>query len=177
MSLQCRDQLTLYRVKAVKFVLSPAVSGLYVPTVTALRGLTTSRPHPSTLIPLHIWSPSKSSVLSLSYARGRAAGSSEKGEEEKKVENSFPSVLQTFRNGSRGRGQRLGLDGRMSSKPSALACDCQEWISTVFTLALVPFCSASQIVLPLGSRTGWLSLIWPTASAVYSLSQEAVPVV
>lgn len=69
--------------------------------------------------------------LSHSYARGRAAGSSEKGEEEKKVENSFPSMLQTFRNGSRGRGQRLGVEGRVSSlKPSVLVCDCPEWIST-----------------------------------------------
>jgi hypothetical protein len=73
----------------MKFVLSPAVSSLCVPTVRALRGLKTFCPHPSTLIPLHIWSPSRSPVLSHSYARGRAAGSSApsaKWEEEKKAE-------------------------------------------------------------------------------------------
>lgn len=61
------------------------------------------------------------------------AGSSEKGEGEKKVENNFPSLLQTFRNGSKGRGQGLNVEGRVSSsKPSALGYGYQDWVSTPF---------------------------------------------
>lgn len=48
-------------------------SGDYRPTTPTLH------PHPP-----HIWSPSKNSVLSHNYARGRAAGSSGKGEEERR---------------------------------------------------------------------------------------------
>lgn len=49
----------------------------------------------------HIWSASNLSALS--YARGRAAGSSAEGEEERKTEN-FPSMLQTFLSGGGGGG-------------------------------------------------------------------------
>lgn len=78
-------------------------------------------------------------------------------------------MLQTFQSGSGGRGQRLGVEGRVGFlRPSALGYECQEWIST----PLLPLprhishlCPSSQIVFPSApERGGYCSL------------QQAIPV-
>lgn len=139
-----------------------------VPTVRALRGLQTSHPHPDP----HL-EPIKKTQCSHSYARGPAAGSSGKGGQEKEAENSFPSMLQTFRSGSRGREQRLGVEGRVGFlRPSALGYECQEWISTPL-LHIFHLCPTSQTVLS-SPRKRRLLLITVSNPWRYTLSQEAI---
>lgn len=142
---------------SMKFVLAPAVSSLCVPTVPALRGLKTSCPHPSTLIPLHIWSPSRSSVLSHSYARGRAAGSSaqlraERGRKRRKQRTAFQAGfrLSEMEAGGEGRGW-VWREGRVLQSLLHLAAAVRSGFphSPVLALAHFPFCPSSQIVLPL----------------------------
>lgn len=69
------------------------MSGLCVPTVKALRGLKTSRPRPSTLIPLHIWSPSKSSVLSLTVMQEVEQLGAQRGRRRSKKKTAFQACF------------------------------------------------------------------------------------
>lgn len=78
-------------------------SGDFRPTITTLH------PHPAP----HL-EPIKKTQCSHTVTQEVEQLEAQKGGgREKKAENSFPSMLQTFRGGSRGRGQRLGVEGRV----------------------------------------------------------------
>jgi hypothetical protein len=97
----------------------------YVPTVRALRGLKTYCPHPSTLVPLHIWSPSTNSVLSHNYARGRAAGSSAKGEEERRKQKTAFQPASDFPRWKQGERAKAGCRRKSGfPRPWVLGYEC-----------------------------------------------------
>lgn len=153
MSLQCRHQL-IHDQGSVKLVLSPAMSGLYVPTLPALKGLKTSRPHPSKIIPLHIWSPSTSSVLSLSQLCKRSSSWELReggGREESRKQLSKPAS--DFPKWKQGEGAKAGR-GRKGEFFKAF-CTCLRLSGVdlhtppVSSLAHFPFCPSSQFVRPL----------------------------
>jgi hypothetical protein len=98
---------------------------LTVLTVVPTWGLKTYCPHPSTLVPLHIWSPSTNSVLSHNYARGRAAGSSAKGEEERRKQKTAFQPASDFPRWKQGERAKAGCRRKSGfPRPWVLGYEC-----------------------------------------------------
>lgn len=105
----------------------------YVPTVKALGGLQTYHPHPPPPPAAHLEPIKKLSALSQLRKRSSSWELRKGGGREKQAENSFPSMLQTFRSGSSGERAKAGCVRRVAFwRPSALGYECQESISTSF---------------------------------------------
>lgn len=117
--------------KALCNVSPPAVSSLWVPTVRALRGVEPYCPLPPPSS--HSTSGAHQKLSALLCKRSSSwelRGGVERGDE-KRAANSFPGMLQTFRNASSGRGQRLGVEECLFLRPSALGSAPHKWISTL----------------------------------------------
>ena len=155
------------RTKALQCVLAPAVSRPCVPTVGALRGLQTYHPHPPPPPRSTSGAHQKDSVLFAQLRKRLSSWELRKGEEEKKAESSFPSMLQTFRGGSRGRGQRLGVEERIFEGPLHLVMKVRSRFPhpPCPSHSTFPSCPSSQIVLPPASERGY-----------YCSLQQAIPV-
>lgn len=94
-------------------------------------------------------------------------GAQKGGGREKKAESSFPSMLQTFRGGSRGRGQRLGVEEWIFEGPLHLVMNVRSRFPhpPCPSHSTFPSCPSSQIVLPPASERGY-----------YCSLQQAIPV-